>query len=85
VESEPELLLEDASHLRGAMRHMVRYASDATDALDGRIEDEDLDGKTEAVEVREALATASDVTTGGSTARRRSGTSSTIGWGCARR
>ncbi len=37
------------------MRRMVRYASDATEALDARIEDEDLDGRTEAVEVREAL------------------------------
>jgi hypothetical protein len=34
---------------------MVRYASDATETLDARIEDEDLDGKTEAVDLREAL------------------------------
>jgi len=57
VESEPELILEDASSLRDAVRRIVRYASDATEALDARIEDEDLDGKTEAVELREALET----------------------------
>jgi hypothetical protein len=34
---------------------MVRYASDATDALDARIEDEGLDGRTEAVQLRESL------------------------------
>jgi hypothetical protein len=34
---------------------MVRYASDATEALDARIDDEYLDGRTEAGKVREAL------------------------------
>jgi hypothetical protein len=37
------------------MRRMVRYASDASEALDASIEDEDLDGRTEAGEVRETL------------------------------
>lgn len=37
------------------MRRIVRYASDATEALDARIEAEDLDGTTEAVELREVL------------------------------
>lgn len=55
VEPEPELILQDAASLRQAMRQLARYASDATEALDARIEDEDLDGKTEAVELREAL------------------------------
>jgi hypothetical protein len=55
MEPEPELILEDATSLRDAMRRMVRYASDATDALDARIEDEDLDGRTEAVQLRESL------------------------------
>jgi hypothetical protein len=55
MEPEPELILEDATSLRDAMRRMVRYASDATDALDARIEDEDLDCRTEAVQLREAL------------------------------
>jgi hypothetical protein len=34
---------------------MVRLAQDVAESLDARIEDEDLDGLTEAVEVREAL------------------------------
>jgi hypothetical protein len=37
------------------MWRLVRYASDATEALEARIEDEDLDGATEAEELREAL------------------------------
>ena len=37
------------------MRRVVRYAVEATEALDARIEAEDLDGKAEAVELREAL------------------------------
>jgi hypothetical protein len=37
------------------MRRLVRYASDAAEALEARIEEEDLDGATEAEELREAL------------------------------
>ncbi len=37
---------------------MVTYAADATEALDARIADETLDGRTEAVELREALESA---------------------------
>jgi hypothetical protein len=55
VETEPGLILEDATSLRDAMRRLVRYASDATEALEARIEDEDLDGRTEAAELRETL------------------------------
>jgi hypothetical protein len=55
VESDRELILEDASSQRDAMRRMVRYASNATEALDAKIGDEDLDGATEAEELREAL------------------------------
>ena len=55
MESEPELILEDASSIRGAMRRMVRYASEATESLDRKIEDGTLDGRTEAEELREAL------------------------------
>jgi hypothetical protein len=54
VQADPELLA-NARSIREAMRRMVRYASDAARALDARIEDENLDGKAEAVEVREAL------------------------------
>jgi hypothetical protein len=34
---------------------LARLTQDAAESLDARIEDEDLDGRTEAVEVREAL------------------------------
>jgi hypothetical protein len=52
MEPEPELILEDATSLRDAMRRMIRYA---TDALDARIEDDDLEGRTEAVQLRASL------------------------------
>jgi hypothetical protein len=55
VEPEPELILEDATLIRDAMRCLVRYASDATEALEARIEVEDLAGRMEAEELREAL------------------------------
>jgi hypothetical protein len=55
VEPERELILEDATSIRDAMRRLVRYASDATEALEVKIKDEDLDGRTEAEELREAL------------------------------
>jgi hypothetical protein len=38
---------------RGLWR-IARYAQDAARSLDARLEDEDLDGRSEAVEVREA-------------------------------
>jgi hypothetical protein len=55
VEAEPDLILEDATSIRDAMRGLVSYASDATEALEARIEEEDLDGTTEAEELREVL------------------------------
>jgi hypothetical protein len=55
VESEPDLILEATSSIREAMRRMVRYASDATEALEAGSEDEDLNGQTETVELRETL------------------------------
>ena len=55
MEPERELILEDATSLQDAMRRLVRYAVVATEALDARIEAEDLDGKTEVVELREAV------------------------------
>lgn len=48
-------LLADARLIREAMRRMVRYASNATEKLDERIEADTLNGATEAVELREAL------------------------------
>jgi hypothetical protein len=55
VEPERELILEDATSLRDAMKRVVRYAVDATEALDARIETDELDGKVEVEELREAL------------------------------
>jgi hypothetical protein len=55
VESERELILEDGCSIREAMWRMAQLAQDAAEALDARIEDEDLDGQAEVVEVREAL------------------------------
>jgi hypothetical protein len=48
-------MLEDARSLQGRLWRMDRPAQDAAEALDVRIEDKDLDGTAEAVEVREAL------------------------------
>jgi hypothetical protein len=55
VDSDPELMLEDARSIREGLWRMARCAQDATDSLDARIDDEDLDGMEEAVEVPEAL------------------------------
>jgi hypothetical protein len=55
VEADRELMLEDARSIREGLWRMARYAHDAAEALDSRIEDEDLDGLAEAVEVRAAL------------------------------
>ena len=55
MEADRELILEDARSIRDAMWRMVRLAQDAAEALDARIEEEDLDGQTEATDVREAL------------------------------
>jgi hypothetical protein len=55
VEADRELILEDARCISDGLWRMARLAQDAADSLDARIEDEDLDGLTEAVEAREAL------------------------------
>jgi hypothetical protein len=55
VEADRELMMEDARSISEGMWRMARLAQDAAEALDSRIEDEDLDGWAEAVEVREAL------------------------------
>jgi hypothetical protein len=55
VESDHELMLEDARSISEGLWRIARLAQDAAEALDARIEDEDLDGRTEVVEVREAL------------------------------
>ncbi len=55
MQPDPELILEDAVSMREAMRRMVRHTSEAAESLDRRIEAGTVDGRTEAVEVREAL------------------------------
>jgi hypothetical protein len=47
--------LEDIGSIRDAMRQISQEASVAVDLLDAKIEDERLDGRTEAVEVRTIL------------------------------
>ena len=53
--TNPELLLGDARSISGGLWRMVWLAQEAAEALDSRIEDEDLDGLVEAVEVRKTL------------------------------
>jgi phosphate uptake regulator len=55
VEPNPELRLEDARSLREGLWRMAQLVQDAAETLDERIEDENMDGATEAEELREAL------------------------------
>ena len=55
MEPDRDLILEDARSISDGLRRMVRLAQDAAEALDSRIEDEALDGETEAEELRDAL------------------------------
>jgi hypothetical protein len=55
VQPDRELMLEDARSIREGLWRMAQLVQDAAEALDSRIEYEDLDGLAEAVEVREAL------------------------------
>ena len=55
MESDRELILEDARSIREGLWRMARLVQDAAEALDSTIEDEELDGQAETVEVREAL------------------------------
>jgi hypothetical protein len=55
VDSEHELMLEDARSIREGLWRIAQLAQDAAESLDERIEDEDLDGMADAVEVREVL------------------------------
>jgi hypothetical protein len=47
--------LEDISTIRDAMRQISQESSVAVDLLDAKIEDERLDSRTEAVEMRTIL------------------------------
>jgi hypothetical protein len=55
VEPDRDLILEDARSISDGLRRMVRLAQNAAEALDSRVEEEDLNGATEAAELREAL------------------------------
>jgi hypothetical protein len=48
-------MLEDARSIREGLWRIAQLAQDAAESLDERIEDEDLDGMADAVEVREVL------------------------------
>jgi hypothetical protein len=55
MESDHELMLEDARSIREGLWRMARYAQDAAELADYRIDAEALDGATEAAELRETL------------------------------
>ena len=55
VEADRKLILEDARSIQEGLWRIARYAQDAAESLSARIEDEDLYGMAEAVEVRETL------------------------------
>jgi hypothetical protein len=55
VETDPELILEDARSLRDGMWRIDQLARDVAERLDERIEAETLDSRAEAEYVREAL------------------------------
>jgi hypothetical protein len=55
VEPDRELILEDARSIREGLWGMARLAQGAAETLVLRIENEDLNGFAEAVEVREVL------------------------------
>jgi hypothetical protein len=55
VDSDRELMLEDARSIREGLWRMAWLVQDAAEALDVRIEDEDRNRMAEAMEVREVL------------------------------
>ena len=55
MEADRELILEDAHSISQGLWRVAHLAQDVADSLDSRIEEEDLDGLAEAIEVREAL------------------------------
>jgi hypothetical protein len=55
VEADRELILEDARSIGQGLWRIAHLGQDTADSLDVRIDEEDLDGLAEAVEVREAL------------------------------
>jgi hypothetical protein len=57
VEADRELMLVDTRSISQGLWRIARLTQDAAESLDARIE-EDLDGATEAEELREALSRA---------------------------
>ncbi len=55
MESNRELMLEDARSISEGLWRIAQLAQDAAEALDGRIEEEHLDGRAVGIEVREAI------------------------------
>ena len=55
LEADRELMLEDARSIREGLWRMARYAQEAAESLNLKMEQETLDGRAQAVEVREAL------------------------------
>ena len=55
MDSERELILEDARSILAGLWRMTGLAQETAEVLNRRIEDEDLDGLSETVEVREVL------------------------------
>ena len=54
VDSDRDLMLEDARSISQGLWRISQLAQEAAEALDGRIEDEDLTGMAKALEAREA-------------------------------
>jgi hypothetical protein len=57
VEADRELILEDARSIQETLWRIARYAQDAAESLGARIEDENLNGMTEASEASGARET----------------------------
>jgi hypothetical protein len=55
VEADRELMMEDARSIRDGLWLIARYAQEAAELMDDRIDAEELDGSMEAGEVREIL------------------------------
>ena len=52
VDSEHELILENARSISEGLGRMARLAQEAADSLDARIEDEDLDGSLRSLQLK---------------------------------
>jgi hypothetical protein len=61
VGSSSEIMLEEARSIQEGLWRMAQLAQDAAETLATRIEDEDLNGMAETVEVREALERLQDL------------------------